>query len=257
MVADWTVCQLEHPSLDSNPWAQKLLELARAVVDHAAGRYPVAPTLMRGPADILSAMRGADRFPMDFYDCADAVSQAAELCADVWIELGKAQLALVPASLNGYVAGAHGLRTWAPDRVIWLQEDAMALLSPRIYRRFILPLDKRIASEFPHTAFHLHGSALWAVEDLAATSEIDLIELNFESAQCDVEGTFAAWKRIQQDKPLVVWKEFCGDEYWPWLHRVLDELSWQGLSIQITVATRQAGQAVVSRTLGAELESHR
>ena len=250
-VEDWDSWHWERPSLDSNPWAQKLLELMGAVVQHAGGRYPVAATLMRGPADMLSAMRGHGRFPLDFYDCPDTVRRAAELCADVWIEVGKAQLALVPESSIGYMAGAHGLRTWAPDKVIWLQEDAMALLSPRLFREFFLPLDRRIAREFPYTAFHLHGSALWSIDDLVLAPELDVIELNDESALTDVEGTFAGWKKIQQHRPLVMWKEFDGDEFWPWLDRVLEEFPLQGLSIQTTVASVEEGMAVKTRIMGA------
>lgn len=246
-VDDWDLWHWEPPSLVSNPWAQKLLEVMAALVKHSKGRYPVAATLMRGPADMLSAMRGAVHFPLDFYDCPGAIRRAAELCADVWVEMGKAQLALVPTSSKGYVAGAHGLRIWAPDKVIWLQEDAMALLSPRLFREFFLPLDRRIAGEFPCVAFHLHGSALWAIDDLVTVPELNVIELNYESAQQDVEGTFAGWQKILKHKPLVIWKEYDGANFWPWLDRVLEELGAQGVSIQVTVPGVEEGLAVQAR----------
>ena len=248
-VDDWGSWHWRRPSVDSDPWARKLIELMEALVDHSNGRYPVAATLMRGPADLLSAMRGAIRFPLDFYDCPDLVRRAAELCAEVWIEVGKAQLDMVPVSSVGYMAGAHGLRSWAPDKLIWLQEDAMALLSPRLFQDVILPLDRRIASEFPCVAFHLHGSALWAVDDLAGAPELNVIELNYESAQCDVEGTFAGWHAILKRKPLVIWKEFNGEAFWPWLDRVLSEFGPNGLSIQITAVTLEEALPVRDQIL--------
>jgi len=235
--------------VDSDPWARKLIELMEALVDHSNGRYPVAATLMRGPADLLSAMRGATRYALDFYDCPDLVRRAAEMCAEVWIEAGKAQLELVPDSSVGYMAGAHGLRSWAPDKLIWLQEDAMALLSPRLFRDVILPLDRQIASEFPCVAFHLHGSALWAVDDLVAAPELNVIELNYESAQTDEEGTFAGWHNIQECKPLVIWKEFNGDEFWPWLDRVAAEFEPQNLSIQLTTSTLEEALEVIPEVM--------
>jgi hypothetical protein len=47
---------------------QKLLEQTEALVKDADGRYQVAPTLMRGPADLLSAIRGGSTLPPDFCD---------------------------------------------------------------------------------------------------------------------------------------------------------------------------------------------
>jgi len=232
-VNDWGTWRWKKPSLDSNPWAQKLLELMQALVEHSKGRYPVAPTLMRGPADMLSAMRGASRFAMDFLDCPDAMRRAAALCSELWIDLGKAQLRLVPRSEQGYFAGAHGLRFWAPDKSIWLQEDAMALLSPRLFREFILPLDDAISQEFPYVGFHLHGSALWAVGDLVKVPGLDVIELNMEAARCDVEATFKGWRKIQENKPLVIWGPY---DLEGWINRVWREFPAQGLSIQTTAA---------------------
>jgi hypothetical protein len=253
-IDDWDKWQWDRASLVSNPWFQKLLALMEALVEHADGRYPVAHTLMRGPADMLSAMRGATRFPLDFYDFPDEVSRAADLCAAIWIEVAQAQLQLIPDSSRGYMGGASGLRSWTPDKIAWLQEDAMALLSPRFYRDHFLPLDRRIADEFPWAAFHLHGSALWAINDLVVAPELDIVELNYESAQCDVEGTFTGWRRIQEHKPLIIWKEFSGDDFWLWLERVAAELSPRGLSIQVTVSTVDEGLAVQERIMGMEWE---
>jgi len=238
----WDSWRWERPTLD-NPWARKLLELMAALVTHAAGRYPVAPTLMRGPSDIVSALRGGAHFPFDFYDCPDTVRAALTLCTDTWIRIGKAQLARVPLSDTGYLAGGHGLRTWAPDKVIWLQESAMALLSPRLLREFILPETLRIARAFPHTAFHLHGSALWSVDDLVQIPEFDVLQLNYDSARCDVEGTFAGWRKIQRRKPLVIWRQFDAG-IWAWLDRVLAGFSPVGLAIQVTVADVEEALAV-------------
>jgi hypothetical protein len=243
-VDSWDTWHWEHPSPD-NPWWRKLLELTAALVEHSAGRYPVAPTLMRGPSDMLSALRGAARFPMDFYDCPDLAYSAAELCADVWIEVGKTQLALIPESDIGYIAGSHGLRAWAPERIIWLQEDAMALLSPAIFRKFILPHDRRIAAQFPYTGFHLHGSALWAIRDLVSVPELRIIELNHESARADVEGTFAGYHQIQQHKPAVVWKQFDNNS-WAWLDRILAELPADGLSLQLTIEDIATSHAIMA-----------
>ena len=234
-VSDWREYSRQKPNRD-NPWYKKLIELVQGLIDHSGGRFQVAATLMRGPADMLSAMRGASNFVMDLIDNGDVASRAARLCADVWKDVGRAQLELIPDSDRGYVAGDHALRTWAPDKVIWLQEDAMGLLSPQLYRGFFLELDRYIAAGFPCVAFHLHGSALWAIDDLVKAPEIDVVELNLEDANCDVEGTCAGWKKIQANKPLVIWRMY-KDDFPGWLERVIAEIPANGLSVQVSTAT--------------------
>jgi hypothetical protein len=248
-VEDWRTWHWQQPSLDSNPWAQKLLEIVKALIEYSCGRFQVPHTLMRGVADMLCAMRGASRFVLDFFDFPQAVHQACELLADVWIEVARAQLDLLQPSDNGYV-GSAGWRVWAPDPPIWLQEDAMALLSPSLFREFILPQDRRILSQFQFSAFHLHASALWAVTDLVHVPDLDVVELNHESACIDEEATFEAWKKIQEHKPLVIWKEYDGNRFLSWLDRISQQLTKQGLLLHITTANfveaLQAKQAILA-----------
>ena len=153
---DWGTWPGSQPIME-NAWTRKLLEIMRALVDHCGGRYQVSPTLMRGPCDILAAMRGATQFPLDFLDAPEQVVPILQECAKIWTQLAHAQLDLIPSSPGGYIALDLALRTWAPDRILWLQEDAMSLLSPTLYHQYVWPIDVQLASKFPCIAYHLHG----------------------------------------------------------------------------------------------------
>jgi hypothetical protein len=215
-------------------WGRKLLELLSALVRNANGRYQVSPALMRGPLDIVAAARGASGLVLDLVDDPDTAEAALGAAAGIWEDIGRAQLELIPGSKDGHFALDGALRTWAPGKLLWLQEDAMAFLSPQLYRRHVLPLDERLSDAFPCVAFHLHGSALWAIDDLVRVPGIDVLELNLEDARCDVEGTFAGWRKIQDHKPLVVWRKYDAD-FGPWLDRLLGELRSSPLTIQVSV----------------------
>ena len=236
---DWQDYTWQRPTLE-NPWAQKLLEFLDALVKHAGGRFACGPTLMRGPADICSAMRGGTELALDLYDHPDNVRRLAALAADVWIEVGKAQLALVPESDNGYMVGCAGLRCWMPQKGIWLQDDAISLLSPRFYRELFLPQVRRIAAEFPAIAFHLHGNALWPVDLILSVDGIDVLELNYDAGVCNLGEVIEAWKKVQRHgKPLIAFADVTIDE----LRHVLHELSPVGLSIQSISPTMDLGKA--------------
>lgn len=223
-------------SIAENPWARKLVELVYALANHSRGRYGIAPTLMRGPLDVLSALRGAAELPLDFVDCPDVVDRALDRCAAIWTEAARLQHAAIPNSQDGYFAGDAALRCWAPEKLLWLQEDAMSLLSPRLYRRHVLPIDRRLSDAFPCVVFHLHGSALWAIDDLIELPGIRAIELNLEAASCDVEGTWAGWRKIQQRKPVIMWRMYA-DDFHEWMERVRREFSSAGLSIQVSTSS--------------------
>ena len=231
------------PNLRDNPWTQKLLDLLQALVRHSRGRYGVAPTLMRGPLDILSALLGAAELPLAFIDQPAAVARALEGCAAIWAETARLQLAGIPESRQGYVAGDAALRCWAPERLLWLQEDAMSLISPRLYGQHVLPIDRKLSEMFPCVVYHLHGSALWAIDDLVRLPEVRVIELNLEAAACDLEGTWAGWKKIQQHKPVILWRTY-GDDFLPWLERVHREFSPIGLSVQVSTNNLAEAQKV-------------
>jgi hypothetical protein len=249
---DWNHWPSEQPILE-NPWTRKLLEIMQALVDQSQGRYQISPSLMRGPVDILAAMRGATQIAFDCVDSPEMVPPALERCAEIWRVLAAAQLELIPPSSSGYIAIDLALRTWAPDKLVWLQEDAMALLSPSLYRKFVMPIDDRLSSLFPCVAFHLHGSALWAIDHLVRLPGLNVIELNLEAAACDVKGTFAGWHKIQEHKPLVIWRSY-NDDFAAWLDRIAREFSPKGLSIQVSV--RDIGQARRVRDEFAKHENH-
>jgi hypothetical protein len=227
-IPDWETFSWPKPDLNNNPWFLKLLEFLDALVKHSRGRFACGPTLMRGFADMGAAMRSATNLSLDLYDCPGNLRRLAETCAEVWAETGKAQLALVPESENGYIIGCAGLRCWVPDKGIWMQDDAVSVLSPKFYKKIYLDLVKTVTAQFPCVAFHLHGNALWPVDLLLGLDEIDVLEVNYDVGVCHLDDVVAAWKKIQQKKPCIGYADLPPDQ----LELHLDQWSPQGLSIQ-------------------------
>jgi hypothetical protein len=188
---------------------------------------------MRGPADVIAAMRGAANLPLDLYDHPEVIQRVGKMIAEVYVELGKAQLDLIPPCPQGYLGRGDGLRCWAPDKFLWLQEDAAALLSPTLYREFILPLDRYIAAQFPCVAFHVHTSNAWVIDQLLEAPEIDVIQLNLEIGETGIEDFFGAWKKVAGRKPVVIARMY-EDGIWAWLDRVIREFPASGLTLVVT-----------------------
>lgn len=239
-ITDWAAHHWSVPAQGS-AWRAKLLELLDALVVHAAGRYACSPTLMRGVADMCAAMRGSNALALDFYDHPARVQRLAGMCAEVLVEVGLAQLALIPESENGYMVGSAGLRCWFPGKGVWLQDDAISILSPRLYQKLFLSEVRRVADRFPWVAFHLHGDQLWPLDIFLELEEVDVLELNYDLGATTLdEHIIPAWRKIQAHKPCIAFAHVSQQE----AARIRDMVPGTGFAFQTLSETVQAGRTM-------------
>lgn len=187
----------------ANPWLRKLIEFTRALVAFSAGRFPVALPQMRGPLDVLAAMRTPQQMSVDLIEQPEAVSGILAELAELWIAVADAVLAEIPPYYGGYCSR---MRMWAPGPTITPQNDISTLLSPRMYRRFVLPLDERIMAAFPYHCFHMHGSEVHQVDSLLELDRLTAIQFTLEHTLGgpSLENTLPVLRRILTRKPLIV-----------------------------------------------------
>jgi hypothetical protein len=223
-----------------NPWVARCLQMMRAIAPRAAGRYPMAVSLMRGVADVLNALVGLDRLIYGMLDEPRQIEALAEQIADFWIAFGQAQLDAAVPFQGGY--GSFGYYLWAPDRLIWLQEDAAALLSPALYERFILPHDRRIATAFPYCLMHLHPARYIPYRPLL-DSELAAIELHIDKGGPSARELLPVYREILAHKPLLVWGDLGEDD----IRTLLTELPPEGLALQIVVDSPDEAERLFQR----------
>lgn len=185
-----------------NEWLSKLLELTNALVENSKGRYPISQTLMRGPSDMMAALRGPERLCFDLYDYPDEVGRLAEICTDIWIEVNKMVLNLIPDFQGGYCSGL--MQVWAPGQSVVFQEDASIFFAPTMYRKFLLPCDRRIAENFEYPMIHLHSAALHVVDDLLEVDPLGCIQVAFDPSGPSIEQLIPIFAKILERKPLLV-----------------------------------------------------
>lgn len=215
-----------------NPWLRQLLEWTRAMVDVAAGQFPVAVPQMRGPLDILAAMRTPAQMCLDLLESpADVVQVLSEL-TDLWIAVGEAVLAEIPAFHQGY---ATRMNMWAPGQALTLQNDVSTLVSAGTYRQFALPCDRKITGRFPYTDFHMHSSECHQIDNLLELEKLTAIQLTLEHTLGGppLDALLPAARRVLDSKPLLLVCLDCDSA-----ERCLSELPAAGLCVM--VATNDA-----------------
>jgi hypothetical protein len=218
-------------SLDGNPWWQRLLQCTRELIQLSAGRFPVCPPLLRGPGDAAAALRGAMNLTPEYLRDPSGVERLLAHCTDVRIEVVRRLSAEIPAWNGTHAAGGYPSKLWSQRTVAYSQEDAAALLSPTLFRRFLLPLHRRMCQAAEVNFIHLHSACLWPVDILLEDGCYDVLEINIdhEGAAPPLPDLMPVFQRIQQaGRPLLLWGRIRPEDW-----RVLrDGLDPVGLSIQ-------------------------
>ncbi len=231
---------------ERNPWVAKMLEFIPALAARSRDRYPVGVTLMRGISDLLSALYGGENFVYRLCDAPDECEKIVERLTEFWIAFGRCLLDHLPLFHDGTGSFVYGV--WCPGKLIWLQEDAAALLSPSLYQRFILPADHAIASAFDHSIMHLHPTRFIPARFLVDT-DLSAIELHIDHDGPPAEALESYYQLILAKKPLYIWGDLTEAD----LEFVLNRLPHAGLALNVVVdSPKQANriwQAACRRSL--------
>lgn len=191
------------PAFDpDSPWMRKAAEFLDRLAAHSAGRWPIGTTRMRGITDLLSALYGGQEFVLAMQDRPDEVRAACRRLTDFWIAFGQFQLARIPLFHGG--VGSFYYHLWAPPGTVWHQEDAAALLSPRLYEEFIREHDARIAAAFPGCIMHQHPTK-FVPTDFYLEMPFLALELHVDEGGPDAEALEPVHRKILARKPLVIW----------------------------------------------------
>jgi hypothetical protein len=227
-----------------NPWVAKMLEFIPALEAQSAGRYPVGVTLMRGISDLLSALYGPENFVLRMHDDPEGIRRVVDALTEYWIAFGCCLLERLPLFHGG--TGSFLFSLWCPGKTIWLQEDAVALLSPALYQEFIYPADCRIARGFEHTLMHLHPSRFIPSGQLAATN-LSAIELHIDHEGPRAESLERHYRTVLASKPLLIWGDLAEAD----LDFIFSRLPPAGLAVNVVATTAEAAGAVWERMMAA------
>jgi hypothetical protein len=216
-----------------------MVEMLEALKAKSAGRFPLATTRMRGVADLLSALYGADHFVYAMFDRADEITRVAQQVTDLFIQCGALQQEHIPAFHGG--TGSFYYHMWAPAGTVWHQEDAAALLSPDLYEQFIEPCDRRIVAAFPHVVMHQHSTG-FVPTDKYLDMGMSVLELHIDSGGPSAQALYDRHLAILKQRPLLIWGNMT-DEDLEWL---FDKLPPQGLAIITVVDCAEEAAALWS-----------
>ena len=223
--------QVSNLALDrDNPWFRKYLEFGLALVRAADGRFPVSHSAELGPTDLHGLLRGHTQSIMDLVDEPERASEFLWRLADLFLEVHQEFWKRMPLFHGGYFDAQYSL--WSPGPIVRLQEDATAVYSPGLYRKFVQPVDRALAARFPCSFMHLHSTSMFLLDAFLEIEEIQCFEINKDALGPSTAAMIPHYRKVQNaGRPLLIRGALDGED----VRLLLDSLEPRGLFLNIMV----------------------
>lgn len=135
---------------------RKTLELTKYFAAESNGRYFVDTPDTSGWLDALAHLRGNEELLMDLFDDPDWVQRQMRKIGDSWhLLMNQIFDITLPVNDGGGVIGWLG--TWGPGRHTQMQADISVMLSPDMYREFVVPELIEQTSVLDNALYHFDG----------------------------------------------------------------------------------------------------
>ena len=205
--------ELEETRLNRlNPWVEKYYGFLKTIVSRSKGRYAASHAQILGPSDQAAIVRGHTQSILDLVDEPDRAAALLRRLGAFLCEIHEEAQKVIPTFLGGYFYAQYCL--WAPGPILRLTEDASALYSPTLYRRFLQPVDRAVSSRFPYTFIHLHSTSLFLLDALLEIDEMRCFQVNNDVNGPPIQDMMPAFEKIQRaNRPLLIRGSFTPDDF--------------------------------------------
>ncbi|MHB1653990.1 MAG: hypothetical protein ACYCVD_16160 [Desulfitobacteriaceae bacterium] len=237
---DWE--DVENLSLDvENPWFKKFVEFVDVLVEHSGGRFPVGQPILRGPSDIVGAIIGQSRLPLEAYDNPEKIKKLAGVASQAFIKVVDALQRHAQPFHGGYSIGFYHL--WTPEHCIWYQEDLSALLSPHLFQDLFLESGIDICRYASYNAIHVHPSSFFLLNEILGIKDLGVVEINKDVGGPSVSDMLPEFRKVlAAGKKLVVWGALERED----LLAVMEELPRRNIYLDIVSETVEEAKDLMS-----------
>jgi len=188
----------------------------------------ISPSILRGPSDIISAMRGLTDFYYDLYDNIKVVDEMASRVNKLLLDVLETHFSIVSSNKNGY---GHIFGYWAPGKTICIQKDVLGMCSPKIYRDIFMKYNAEIVNSLgQYVLFHLHSTGYKHYKEVLQIPCIAGIHIAIEKSGPRLREIVPVLKEILKKSRLIIFVHHFFQE----LPEVLKQLPHEGLYLLIS-----------------------
>ncbi len=200
-VRDWAETLPLRLQADHPLW-QRMLTLCRRAADLLAGKMLVMPLDLHTNMDLLAAARGPQQLCVDLVEQPEMIDRAMQDARAVFPVVWRSVAEAARMDEFGYTHLGY-----APDGMAFLQCDFSCMISPAMFKRWVLPALEEEAAIVKHNVYHWDGPGALVHTDALLQSR-GLTTLSFVPG--DGNGSHVQWldllKRVQAaGKAVHVW----------------------------------------------------
>ena len=162
----------------------------------------ISPSILRGPSDVLAAMRGMKEFYLDLHDNPQAVADAVARVNALLIKALDMHYSIIQPKLGGY---GHIFGYWAPGKTIVIQEDVMGMCSPNTYCDIFMRNDAEVVRHLgEYVMFHLHSTGYQHYKHVLNIPGIAGLEMALESIGPTALDLVPVFREILEKSRLIL-----------------------------------------------------
>ncbi len=185
-----------------NGWFDRLKKCTQELAAAAPADCWVSPSILRGPSDVIAAMRGQSDFFCDLCDHPRLIGEVAGRVNRLLIDALEMHFASVSPKRGGY---GHIFGYWAPGKTVVLQEDVMGLCSPATYRDIFLEHNARVVQTLgDHVLFHLHSIACRHYRHVLGIPGLAGLEITVESKGPSLLEMVPLFQEVLEESRLIL-----------------------------------------------------
>jgi len=183
-----------------NPWWRRVLEVTQRAVERWGDQVLVGITDIGGNLDILASLRTSEKLLFDLTDTPEEVDRLVSEITPLWLRYYDELYAITSAAGRGNACWGP---CWSPGKGYMLQSDFSYMISPRMFKRFVLPDLTACCDYLDYGFYHLDGKGeLPHLDHLLSIERLRGIQWQPGDGQPLADGWLPLLKRIRDGGKL-------------------------------------------------------
>ena len=175
VIDDWASFPLVF-NPENNFYYKVTLDALRYYIQESRGRFMVSLPELGAATDDLSLLRGMQPLLLDMIDDPVSVGLAIQTLAKTWKQVHMEMYDLA-RSANDDGCPLAWMQSWAPGPHFQMSSDFSSILSPKLFKKFIVPEIEAYLGVNEYSVYHWDGpDAVKHLDTLLAMDDIDAIQ---------------------------------------------------------------------------------
>jgi uroporphyrinogen-III decarboxylase len=221
------------PDFKSNELSKKVLDTIRFFRESSS--IPVGITDMQSTLDCAALIVGYENLFYWMNDNPEDINYLFEVITDTLIEWVKIQKQYNGEKMD-FANGLINVKT--PDGIgIWFSDDDAVILSPGLYKKFVVEKYRKLFGAFGGGMIHWCGNANHQIENFLNIKPIRAVH---DYILGNVDSVVPLQKELKRKKVCLVIGDIIPveDELEDYLRQIKDKLNPQGLVLQFTISPK-------------------